>query len=110
MLTIMSTQLRDTNFGYLIRLVSRRRLLRYPDEIDPSLWKLATQRPSESTGSQKDAREGAVTGDDGEEVYLVGWYGPDDPEVSLQGAMVCSICHLLIKIRIQRTGPALPSS
>jgi DHA1 family multidrug resistance protein-like MFS transporter len=31
--------LRDSPFGHLVRLVSRGKLLQYPEERDPSLWK-----------------------------------------------------------------------
>ncbi|TVY23600.1 Caffeine resistance protein [Lachnellula hyalina] len=35
----MTSILRDTQAGLLIRFLSGNKLLRYPDEIDPSLWK-----------------------------------------------------------------------
>lgn len=34
----MTTQLRDTQFGRLVRLLSSNKLLHYPDEIDSSIW------------------------------------------------------------------------
>ena len=34
----MRELLRDTAFGHLIRLVSGKRLLKFPEEADPSIW------------------------------------------------------------------------
>lgn len=36
----MNNYLRDTVFGQVIRLISRKAVLKYPDERDPSLWKV----------------------------------------------------------------------
>ncbi|KAF4622684.1 hypothetical protein G7Y89_g14345 [Cudoniella acicularis] len=68
----MTTQFRDTKFGHLARFLSRNKLFQYPDEIDPSLWKMPLQQNKAS----------AITGvvEDGKDIYLVDWYGPDDPE------------------------------
>ncbi len=96
----MTTQLRDTQFGHLLRFLSGNKLFRYPDEIDPSLWKKSLQRDTTSTstrsGKQTNAsaqdldtqngdlqdRSGTHVVEDGKDIYLVDWYGPDDPEVS----------------------------
>ena len=96
----MTTQLRDTQFGHLLRFLSGNKLFRYPDEIDPSLWKKSLQRdttsPSTPSGEQTNAsaqdfnkqdgdlqdRSGNHVVEDGKDTYLVDWYGPDDPEVS----------------------------
>ncbi|KAI2623985.1 benomyl/methotrexate resistance protein [Hypomontagnella submonticulosa] len=87
----MATQIRDTEFGHLVRLLSQR-LLRYPDEIDPSLWKRFLQRNTDSTSTPSGERVNDGQGidlqdlspnpvvDDGQDVCLVDWYGPDDPE------------------------------
>lgn len=34
----MSATIRDTAFGQLVRLVSGKRLFKYPEEVDPSIW------------------------------------------------------------------------
>lgn len=89
----MATQIRDTEFGHLIRFVSGNKLFQYPDEIDPSLWKQSTQRNTSSTptpsgeqvkdtqgvGLQEIGANNVVEND--RDIYLVDWYGPDDPEV-----------------------------
>lgn len=103
----MTTQYRDTQFGHLLRLVSRNKLFQYPDEIDPALWRKAVllhrgspPLPSEDdrAGSEKSQSVSGPTDasakdvdlesvvlnhadENGKQVYLVDWYGPDDPEV-----------------------------
>lgn len=104
---IMTTQIRDTQFGHLVRYLSGKKLLRYPDEVDLSLCKksfpsrLQRQQRDDVDPSDKpndadragafesetqsddvekaDKRQTAV---DAEATFLVDWYGPDDPEVS----------------------------
>jgi DHA1 family multidrug resistance protein-like MFS transporter len=39
----MDLHLQSTIFGQIVRIVSRNGKLKYPDEIDPSLWKGALQ-------------------------------------------------------------------
>ena len=86
-------------FGQLVRLLSKGKALQYPDEIDPSLWKMAVQHDtpehpqnsSDSTGDeeQKTECDGSISPErqilderiGSQNVLLVGWYGPDDPEV-----------------------------
>ena len=34
----MSDNFRDTVFGQLVRLLSKKKLLKFPDEIDQNLW------------------------------------------------------------------------
>lgn len=94
----MATQLRDTAFGQLVRRLSNNRWFRYPDELDPTLWEKHL-RDRESTtdekhnGSSPDGTDASLPGpeggsagdgtrsvEDGQDVYLVDWYGPDDPE------------------------------
>lgn len=101
----MALQFRNTVFGQLVRLVSGNKAMRYPDERDSSLWKKACQQNSSrqtsrpSHDSDKDT-EGDVTDEqktnDGKDVtsdvLVVGWYGPDDPEVGLQ-----LICRLILR-------------
>ncbi|KAI1376823.1 benomyl/methotrexate resistance protein [Hypoxylon crocopeplum] len=86
----MATQIRDTELGHLVRLLSGKNLFRYPDEIDPSLRKkflqenagstpcLSGERIKENIGLQDQRTE--QVGEDGRDVYLVEWYGPGDPE------------------------------
>ncbi|ETS87893.1 hypothetical protein PFICI_01721 [Pestalotiopsis fici W106-1] len=108
----MATFFRDTAFGQVVRLLSHRRLLRYPDEIDPLLWKKSLQQhgaagcsisdpgvesnsaqilsdneekspirdPRRQMGLIENGAGPAQAVEDGRDVYLVGWYGPDDPE------------------------------
>ncbi|KAI1087739.1 benomyl/methotrexate resistance protein [Rostrohypoxylon terebratum] len=84
----MANQIRDTEFGHLVRFLSRHKLFRYPDEDDASLWKQCLQRDTGSTaipsGEQAnqlvgDLRSGSIV-EDSQDTYLVQWYGPDDPE------------------------------
>jgi DHA1 family multidrug resistance protein-like MFS transporter len=80
----MELHLESTIFGQLVRLLSRGKLLRYPDEIDPSLWEKAVSRDSpDNSNGEREKEE-----DDGRSVLLVGWYGPDDPEVSLRPSLL----------------------
>lgn len=83
----MAVQLRETQLGVLLRLLSGNRLLQYPDELDPSLAKTFQRdstdpetalKASEQNEEPVKANGGA---EDRNEVYLVGWYGPNDPEV-----------------------------
>lgn len=104
----MSTQIRDTQFGYLVRAISKNRRYRYPDELETFFWKTQLQQqvkplPSARPGprsqdwDESKAEDNATdtptygiasqvfeadndAGPDNE-VYLVDWYGPDDPEV-----------------------------
>lgn len=67
----MATQLRDTHFGHIIRLIFRNRLLLYPDEIlVPDIASL-----------EKSSAEHNVRNNCSQDVILVDWYGQDDPEV-----------------------------
>lgn len=54
--TNMTTQFRDTQFGHLVRFLSGTKLFRYPDEIDPSLWKKSLQRDRTSTSTPSGER------------------------------------------------------
>ncbi|KAF8865556.1 MFS general substrate transporter [Acephala macrosclerotiorum] len=70
----MQDLVRDTVFGQLMRLISRNKLLKYPDELDSSLWRQFIQGESVS-----DAEKGSS--DEVEKyAHLVTWQGPDDPE------------------------------
>lgn len=93
----MATQIRETAFGQLTRRLSNNRWFRYPDEVDPTLWekylrdrestteeKHCRSSPSgadaSSSGPEGPAGDGPRSVEDGQDVYLVDWYGPDDPE------------------------------
>ncbi|KAI0406757.1 MFS general substrate transporter [Xylaria palmicola] len=79
--------LRTTTFGELARLLSDNRILPYPDEVDSSLLKKSIRREdTEQSNKQSVEKEkGQTRGTQSpngkkEEILLVDWYGPDDPE------------------------------
>ncbi|OTA54747.1 MFS general substrate transporter [Hypoxylon sp. EC38] len=85
----MATQFRTTPFGQLIRFLTGKRLLRYPDEIDPSLWEKSSQRstcldnPGRDHGTHVIGLQDLTNDDDaenGRDTIIVNWYGQDDPE------------------------------
>lgn len=99
----MASSFRTTAFGQLVRLVSRGRLFRYPDEVDPSLWKKAIEQdivshstsPGELSGPEKNiaSQDVVLQGESGmqnQSVLLVGWYGDDDPEVRMVCLVLCT--------------------
>lgn len=49
----MTDEFRDAVFGQVVRLLFRKRLLKFPDEIDPTLWKqcIRTDTTTDSTAS-----------------------------------------------------------
>ena len=101
---------RDTQYGHLVRFLTGQKLLRYPDEVDSTVWKDATRHgnvqvarraqkgnsdlekstdtspPLEATTRSPGVQDVGVNVlnavEAGKDVYLVDWYGPDDPEVS----------------------------
>jgi DHA1 family multidrug resistance protein-like MFS transporter len=71
----MRNHIRDTAFGHLVRLLSSRRLLKYPDELNPTLWEQCVQKHSTAHPSTSGEHNNLVgsshqsaldTGDDGE--------------------------------------------
>ena len=101
----MSELLRDTAFSHCLRLVTRGKGFRYPEEVDPSLWKkyvhaeksastadrgqpASPSARSSATEVEPDARlandepNRPVDPEKGGDPYIVDWYGPSDPEVS----------------------------
>ncbi|KAJ4397803.1 GTPase-activating protein [Gnomoniopsis smithogilvyi] len=108
--------IRDSFFGQCLRLVTSGRVLHYPEELDPTIWKryineeksanLAAHGKTELEDgeSRKSPRDSGsltrtlstdhgrsqsqdelrnyrpVDPEKGRDVYLVDWYGPDDPE------------------------------
>ena len=86
----MASRFHSTVFGQLVRTVSGNRLFKYPDEIDSLLWKKAVQPPSskeeksDTATNKADVEDPTLTNqiiDDGKDIFVVGWYGQDDPEV-----------------------------
>ncbi|KAJ5609894.1 MFS general substrate transporter [Penicillium herquei] len=91
----MSFHMHTTMFGQIVRLLSKGKAFQYPDEIDLSLWELAVQGdvperlPSNGSSDEEKNEHDVNTSpqkkilDDrngDQNVLLVGWYGPDDPE------------------------------
>lgn len=94
----MNLHIQTSIFGKLVRLLSHNKYFKYPDEIDPSLWKEAIQNQAagetaeigqSSEDSTKHGQSGshsvhndqALNGVSTGNVLLVAWYIPDDPEV-----------------------------
>lgn len=103
----MATQVRDTVFGHIARIVTSNKTFQYPDEVDPSLWKKALQTNTSSTPTPPSDKANEPQGvklqdlspdhvEDGRDIYLVDWYGSDDPEVcSPIDSVTCSKILLL---------------
>lgn len=49
--------IRSSAFGKLVRLLSRRRLLKYPEETDPSTWKAYVKPEAEAKAEEEKAIE-----------------------------------------------------
>jgi hypothetical protein len=47
----MKGQLRDTVFGHTVRLLSSNQLFRFPDEVDPDIWKHCLQKDGSTAAS-----------------------------------------------------------
>lgn len=135
----MDFHMQSTIFGQLVRWVLRNGSFKYPDEIDPFLWKSAVQRrPSQelqqSHQSRKPERSGQIDGSQrkmqtGEalnkdvetvqkstlprygpqDVLVVGWYGPDDPEASDPDGpnMTCSLVPVADTLGSRAESPEL---
>lgn len=53
----MEVHLQSTIFGQLVRMLSRNGKFKYPDEMQPSLWKVAIQRdPSQEPDQSQQCR------------------------------------------------------
>ncbi|KAE8452318.1 hypothetical protein EG329_001018 [Mollisiaceae sp. DMI_Dod_QoI] len=70
----MQTLFRDTIFGQFLRLISSNKLLKYPDELDPALWKQLLPDDGDSSSEKRPDVEREKP------FYLVIWYSPNDPE------------------------------
>jgi DHA1 family multidrug resistance protein-like MFS transporter len=57
----MTTQLREAQFGHLVRFVTRRKLLRFPDEDDPSLWRTSLRQDPPSAPTDSAERDKILT-------------------------------------------------
>jgi DHA1 family multidrug resistance protein-like MFS transporter len=86
----MTNHFRDTQFGELVRFLSRNSLFQYPDEVDTSLWERSIAQKESTNASEKEFRiensDSQISNtnhfvDDGRNLFLVDWYGRDDPEV-----------------------------
>lgn len=95
LLSNMTTQLRDTKFGHVVRLITKNKVLQYPDEVDPAKWQavLSAKPNRERPFGEAEGRTTVAASDSklekGEQAaFLVDWYGPDDPEVR------CSSSHV----------------
>jgi DHA1 family multidrug resistance protein-like MFS transporter len=86
----MTSHFRDTVFGQFVRLITRKGLLKFPDELDPTLWKQCVQSEMNVSSSifgefcdLADSRDhvGNLRHKKSIVLYLVDWYGPDDEEV-----------------------------
>lgn len=98
----MSDHLRDTVFGQAVRLVSHKRRLQFPDELDPATWKqfirgdsIAFANASDGAEKAQEQNAATVSGPNSEQqalhsdspsrkindIILVDWYNPDDREV-----------------------------
>ncbi|KAK7752009.1 GTPase-activating protein [Diatrype stigma] len=98
----MEFHMQSTIFGQLVRFLSRGKFFKYPDEIDPSLWKKAVQRDTPentnatSTPADLSKKEAVIQDNEtrdqtvdgcvvGQNIILVGWYGEDDTEMPKLG-------------------------
>jgi DHA1 family multidrug resistance protein-like MFS transporter len=93
----MTSHIRDTQFGKLIRFLSSKKYLQYPDETDSSLWQSFVQSEEEENRGSKPRAEDEhdkergipdasnTTPDRSEDIggiHVVVWYGPKDAEVA----------------------------
>jgi DHA1 family multidrug resistance protein-like MFS transporter len=53
----MNDRFRDTVFGQVVCLLSRNRLLKFPDELDPTLWKQYVQRDATAASSSSEDQD-----------------------------------------------------
>ncbi|KAK4955788.1 hypothetical protein LTR10_006727 [Elasticomyces elasticus] len=83
----MAAGMRDTQFGKLVRLSTGRRRLRYPDEIDLSMWTASMEHSTTSRKQDESVIELQHQHVDGEgrekPALLVSWYGSNDVEICL---------------------------
>lgn len=100
--------IQSTIFGQFVRLATGNKPLQYPDGIIPSLWKKALQQDGSlpdsqgaSDGSRKRTQDDATANRElpitngALDALVVGWYGPDDPEVAPPPPISRTLLHLL---------------
>lgn len=105
----MGDLIQDTMFGKVVRFATKGKYLQYSEERDPSLWKQYldrqvalqdTTRPSQAISdseglddehSQSLDAEKSLDGSDanpdlenGSDVLLITWFGPNDPDVCIR--------------------------
>jgi DHA1 family multidrug resistance protein-like MFS transporter len=54
----MNDHFRDTVFGQVVRLISGNKLLRFPDELNPTLWKQCVQRNATAASLTSEEQKG----------------------------------------------------
>ena len=54
----MDGHFRDTVFGQVVRLLSKNRLLRFPDELNPTLWKQCVEQDPSAASSTSGELDG----------------------------------------------------
>lgn len=74
----MSALIRDSAFGQIVRLLSRKRLFRYPEEVDSSSW----QKYINVEKTLRVARTGSTNQPSGQEKADVSNGGQSTPESS----------------------------
>jgi len=60
----MGDHFQDTVFGQIVRLISGKRFLKFPDELDPNLWKPYVQEESTAASSTSGEQNDLVRPDD----------------------------------------------
>jgi hypothetical protein len=88
----MSQLIHDSFFGRLLRYLSKGKLLPHEETKNPELLKRFTMgsanRSSEKSSPERPASDVSTLNNSngeiaekGDDPNIVGWYGPDDPEV-----------------------------
>jgi DHA1 family multidrug resistance protein-like MFS transporter len=54
----MNDHFHDTVFGQVVRFLSRNRILKFPNELDPTLWKQCVQRDTTAASSSPEDHNG----------------------------------------------------
>lgn len=78
----MAQLIHDSFAGRLLRHLSGGKLFPFEEDKNPSLLKQFSIETGPSTEKMSpDAGRNAESAEEGNDAHLVGWYGPDDPEV-----------------------------
>lgn len=98
----MRELIRDSTFGQILRLVSGNRVLRYPEEDDPALWKKYVHEEKSGWAARHGVQDGAIhpppedadqeeyTGIGGVRTRENGQTEPIDPQAVGNGALSSS--------------------